>query len=372
MARRRWSAEDRRQSVENHHRRVAETLIEAMREGRAVWTQAWNPGRAPRLPANVSTGKEYRGGNSLHLFTVAAERGYSDHRWGTFKQVKGMGGHVRRGEKGSRILAIRTDFRKLARDGLGRPLLDDKGRRTYETRKLRRPIYRTYTVFNAEQCEGLPERPRDDRPRWADIDEAERVLKGSGAAIRNEEGDRAYYDLARDRIVLPHREQFPDAPTYYQTALHELGHWTGHPERLNRETLVRGTEAGFWSPLYAREELRAEISSMVTCQRLNLGHDPERHAGYVRTWVRALRDDPREIYRAASEAYRISDYIFERVRERDPEREAGGRDGERSAERKVLEPSAPKRGEDPRPAAGEQQRLFQRERVPEGRFAPGR
>ena len=214
-------------------------------------------------------------------------------------------------------------------------------------------------MYNAEQCEGLPERPRDDRPRWGSIDEAERILKHSGAQIRNTGDDRAYYDLAnRDRIVLPHRDQFPDAPSYYQTALHELGHWTGHPERLNRETLVRGTEQGFGSALYAREELRAEISSMVTCQRLNLGHDPERHAGYVRTWVRALRDDPREIYRSADEAHRISDYIFERVRERAPEREAGGRHGERVRRAQGPEPSAPGRGEDPRPVAGEQQRLF--------------
>ena len=372
MARRRRSAADRRQQTEDHHRRVAETLIEAMQEGRAVWTQAWEPG-GRNLPFNFSTGKTYRGGNSVWLATVAAERGYTDARWGTFKQAKGMGGHVRRGEKGTRILAIRTDFRKLARDGQGRPLLDDKGRRTYETRKLRRPVYRTYKVFNAEQCGGLPARTeRRSAENWNPIEAAERVLRHSGAQIRHTGDDRAYYDLARDRIVLPHRDQFPDAPSYYQTALHELGHWTGHPSRLNRETLVRGTEAGFWSTLYAREELRAEISSMITGDRLELGHDPSRHAGYVRSWVRALRDDPREIYRAARDAQQMSDWTIERVRDRAPEREAGGRDGERSAERKVLEPSAPKRGDDPRPVGGEQQRLFQRERAPEGRFAPGR
>ena len=372
MARRRRSAADRRESLENHHRRVAEKLIEAMQEGRAVWTQAWEPG-GRNLPYNFSTGNTYRGGNSVWLATVAAERGYSDVRWGTFKQAKRMGGHVRRGEKGTQILFVQTETRRMARDKNGKPILDKEGKPVYETRALEHRRVYPYTVFNAEQCEGLPARTeRRSAENWNPIEAAERVLKHSGAQIRNTGDDRAYFDLANDRIVLPHRDQFPDAPSYYQTALHELGHWTGHPNRLNRETLVRGTEAGFWSTLYAREELRAEISSMITGDRLGLGHNPERHVGYVRSWVRALRDDPREIYRAARDAQEISDWTLERVRERAPEREAGGRDGERSAEHRVLEPSAPERDEDPRPVAGEQQRLFQREREPEGRFAPGR
>ena len=86
--------------------------------------------------------------------------------------------------------------------------------------------------------------------------------------------NRACYDLRRDRIILPYRNQFPPGPVYYQAALHELGHWTGHPSRLNRPTLVQGIEEGFASPHYAREELRAEISSMMTGDRLRLGHDP--------------------------------------------------------------------------------------------------
>ena len=63
--------------------------------------------------------------------------------------------------------------------------------------------------------------------------------------------------------MLPERGQFPSANHYYQTALHELGHSTGHPERMNRETLIQGIEGGFGSPDYAKEELRAEISAMM-------------------------------------------------------------------------------------------------------------
>ena len=349
MADRRGAGSGRR-GFEERHVRVAETLLRHIREGRAEWTQAWEPGGAPRRAASVATGREYRGGNSLWLADVAREKGWSDHRWGTLREVEGLGGSVRRGERGVRIHVLLDGEGEIAPDGRGGRLLGE------------------VEVFNAEQCQGLPELPRG--PRWARVDRAERILEGSGARIRHAGGDRAYFDLARDRIVLPHRDQFHDGPSYYQTALHELGHWTGHPARLDRETLVRGTELGVGSALYAREELRAEISSAVTCQRLNLGHDPVRHAGYVRGYMRELRNDPLEIYRAARAAYRISDYIFERVRDREPEREAGGRDGQRTAERRVREPSATARHGDPRPAAGERQRPFQRERLPEGRLSP--
>ena len=89
------------------------------------------------------------------------------------------------------------------------------------------------------------------------------MLADSGVPVRHVAGDRAFYNLNRDEIVLPERVQFPSANHYYQTALHELGHSTGHPERMNRATLVEGMSEGFGSPAYAKEELRAEISAIM-------------------------------------------------------------------------------------------------------------
>ena len=122
--------------------------------------------------------------------------------------------------------------------------------------------------------------------------------------------------------MLPKRGQFPSANHYYQTALHELGHSTGHPERMNRATFIEGMEEGFGSAAYAKEELRAEISAMMTGERVGVGHDPSRGAAYVEAWIAALEEDPREIRRAAADAQRISDFVLvrhiERVAERDP------------------------------------------------------
>ena len=110
--------------------------------------------------------------------------------------------------------------------------------------------------------------------------------------------------MGEDKIVLPERSQFPTANAYYQTALHECGHSTGHPDRMNRESLKEGIEKGFGSPEYAREELRAEISAMMTGERVGVGHDPQRGAAYVENWVAVLEKDPLEIHRAAGDAQR--------------------------------------------------------------------
>ena len=57
-----------------------------------------SPARAD-APKNVQTEKPYRGGNSLYLSVTQTAKGYSDHRWATYKQISDMGGQVRKGEK---------------------------------------------------------------------------------------------------------------------------------------------------------------------------------------------------------------------------------------------------------------------------------
>ena len=366
-------AADRLRRIDEYYREVADGLVGQIEKGTAPWTQAWRPGEKA-LPANVRTGKAYRGGNSVWLLSVAQRRGYADERWGTYRQVRDLDGQVRKGEKGTRILYWHFEDRRVVRDRLdGTPVLNEQGQPVYESRALSSPRVYTYTVFNAEQCDGLPRREgRAAAAAWDGHREADLVLERSGARIEHSGEDRAYYDLRGDRIVLPYREQFPERAGYYQSALHELGHWTGHASRLNRATLQEGIVEGPDSKQYAREELRAEIGSMMTGDRLNLGHDPERSAAYVGHWIQALRDDSREIYRAARDAQEISDYLLEPVRDREAEREAEER---QAAPAKGPEPAP----ELPPPAilplggseSGDQYRLFQRRREDE-RSGPSR
>ena len=211
---------------------------------------------------------------------------------------------------------------KAAKDEQGKTLKDKEGKTIYEEEQRSRPICKQYTVFNVEQAEGLELKQREGRarPEWDAHRDAEKVIAASGAKVEHVAGDRAYYRIAEDRVVLPEPGQFPTRNGYYQTALHECGHSTGHPDRMNRDTLKDGLENGFGSSEYAREELRAEISAMMTGERVGVGHDPQRGAAYVENWVAVLEKDPHEIHRAARDAQKISDYLMTRAVEREVEK----------------------------------------------------
>ncbi len=329
---------------DEYHRKFADAIIEQIRKGTAPWQKPWAPGERV-MPMNVDTGRSYRGGNSLHLASVQQETGYGDVRWGTYRQIQARGGQVRKGERGTRILSFQDKKRIAVTDERGKPKRNAEGKRIYRYEKLKAPFVRQYTVFNAEQADGLPERANPTpEPLWKAHQAAEKVMEDGGVPVRHVAGDRAYYHMKRDEIVLPERGQFPSANHYYQTALHELGHSTGHEERMKRETLIEGIRNGFGSPDYAREELRAEISAMMTGERVGVGHDPSRGAAYVEGWVAALKEDPREIRRAAADAQKISDFVLARSRERGPAPEPLG-----VAARRAAAPRPAGRGAPPLP-----------------------
>ena len=307
--------------TEEYHRQFADQIIQQIRQGTAPWQKPWKPGEGV-LPSNIDTGRPYAGGNSLHLAAVVQARGYADVRWGTYRQIQALGGQLRKGEQGTRILSFQDHKRIAVTDERGQPVTDSEGKRVYRYERLAVPWVKQYTVFNAEQADGLPARPTPTaEPLWKAHQKAEVVLQSNGVPIRHVAGDRAHYNLNHDEIVLPERGQFPSANHYYQTALHELGHGTGHPDRMNRASLIEGVKAGFGSAAYAKKELRAEISAMMTGERVRVGHDPSRGAAYVESWVAVLKEDPREIRRAAADAWKISDFVIERSREREAERE---------------------------------------------------
>ena len=298
-----------------YHKEFADRIIKQIKEGVAPWQKPWKPGQK-FLPANFKSGKSYRGTNTLNLASVAIERGYSDHRWGTYKQIKAAGGQVRRGERGTSIVYFKTHRSKAIKDNQGKPVKDKDGMQVYERVPVK-PFPKHYVVFNVEQADRLklPELP-EAKPSWEAHDAADRVIRGTKVDFSHERGDRAVYEPDRDRVVIPPRDQFPDAGSYYRTALHEVGHATGHPKRMDRESLKDAISDGFGSQSYAKEELRAEISSMMTNTELGIGHESRHGAAYVASWVDVLEEHPKEIARAASEAQAMSAYMIEKGRER--------------------------------------------------------
>ena len=280
---------------------VAAGIIEQLKQGTAPWQKPWKPGEL-RLPYNPTTGKEYRGMNTLWLHM----QGHSDPRWMTYNQAGAEGAQVRKGEKGSHIVYWKFSDEKKATDEQGRPILDENGKQKTIQVQLERPRSFTAVVFNASQIDGLPPlEPRVIGPEPERHARAETILANSGAKIHHESGDRAFYRPSTDSITLPERKQFGAADAYYATALHEVGHWTGHPSRLDRDL-----SHPFGSEGYAREELRAEIASLMIGERLDIGHDPSQHAAYVGSWIKKLQEDPKEIFRAAADAERISGFVM--------------------------------------------------------------
>jgi antirestriction protein ArdC/phage/plasmid primase-like uncharacterized protein len=284
------------------HEAVAEKLIDMLREGTAPWQKPWEPGSpSSNLPLNPTTGKRYRGINALQLMS----EGRSDPRWLTYKQASALDAQVRRGEKGTRIQYWKFTEDQPITDADGKPVLNGQGKPVTKAVRLERPRAFLATVFNAEQIDGLTPLAAPEAPAWNAVERAEQILQASGAVVRHGEADRAFYRSATDSIHLPDKSQFPAADSYYATAVHELGHWTGHHTRLNRDL-----SHPFGSEGYAKEELRAEIASMILGDELGLGHDPKQHAAYVGSWINALRDDPLEIFRAAADAENIRDYVL--------------------------------------------------------------
>lgn len=289
------------QNKKPFHETVAENLIKQLEQGTAPWQRPWEPGDAGSfVPFNPVTGNRYKGINALQL--MSQER--DDQRWLTYKQSGALGGQVRRGEKGTSIQYWKFTEEHIKKDEQGQPVLDEEGKPIKVTVKLERPRVFYATVFNAEQIDGLPPLVKKQQT-WDAIERAENILSASGAVINHNAGDRAFYRPSSDSIHLPEKGQFQSADKFYATALHELGHWSGARSRLDRDL-----SHPFGSEGYAKEELRAEIASMILGDELGIGHDPGQHAAYVGAWIKVLKDDPLEIFRAAADAERIQNYVL--------------------------------------------------------------
>lgn len=283
---------------------VADRIIEQLKKGTAPWQKPWDSaGTGWVLPYNAVTNKSYRGLNSLYLHLFSP---YDDPRWSTFKQADAQGWKIKKGEKGMAINFVKTHELIPKRDKNGKVLVDENSKPIKVKVELAKPIVTKAWVFNAEQMTGIPELPRTEHVNlWEKVERADRIIRESGAKVDHVTGDRAFYSPLRDRIQMPSREQFKTADRYYATLLHELGHWTGHPDRLNRDLINK-----FGSEEYAKEELRAEIASMMIGAELNIGHDPAQHIAYVDSWIKILTDTPFEIHAAAADAQKISDYVL--------------------------------------------------------------
>ncbi len=293
------AARARGQDRANLYQEITDKVIAGLGAGHVPWVQPWGKtvATAPLgVPKNAASGRRYSGINIIILWSAVVERGFSGQSWVTFRQALGLGGHVRKGEKGTTVVYA------------DRFIPDEERRRAEEDGDDPQaiPFLKRFTVFNTEQCAGLPTdlaSAPTPVPEGLILPHAEALIAASGADFRIG-GERAFYSPAQDFVQVPWPEAFFEPINWHRTALHELGHWTGHPSRLARD--LSGL---FGSKSYGQEELCAEMASAFVCATLGIV-PTVRHADYLGAWLDILREDNRAVIRAASAASKAADYLL--------------------------------------------------------------
>ncbi len=274
-------------------------IIGELEAGRVPWVQPWGTAAAKAplaMPRNAATSRHYSGINVLILWGAVVEHGFPGQSWLTFRQALGLGGNVRKGEHGTTVVYA------------DRFVPDDEKRRARETGDDAQaiPFLKRFTVFNAAQCENLPDdiaTVAPPPPPGLVEPQVEALIRSTGIDFRIG-GNRAFYVPALDYVQVPPPQAYFEPINWHRTALHELGHATGHPSRLGRDMT-----GAFGTKKYAFEELVAEMNAAFCCA--SLGIVPTvRHADYLGSWLEVLREDNRAIVRAASQASKAADWLL--------------------------------------------------------------
>lgn len=277
---------------------ITQTIIEKLAQGVRPWVKPWRPNASGGRPLRA-TGEPYRGMNTFWLWLASENCGYSSRYWMTYRQAQLLGGQVREGER-SQFAIFYKSYTKTV----------ESAARPGDTTDEQRRVLRSYAVFSADQIDGLPAHyypspvelvlPADQLS-----DQAMRFFDALPAKIRHC-GDQAYYDKIADRITMPPLAQFSSRTQWGATLVHEAGHWTGHPDRLDRTFGKR-----FGDAAYAFEELVAEMTAALLGADLGLPTDHiDDHAAYIGCWLEILKGDSRALMTAAARAEDAAGFLL--------------------------------------------------------------
>ncbi|MDA9856601.1 zincin-like metallopeptidase domain-containing protein [Rubripirellula sp.] len=288
---------------------ITNQIVEALESGNLPpWRKPWSTNGASGGPhRNLVSNRPYSGVNPLILELASQRHGFKSSIWATFNQWKKAGGHVKKrpdnvkpGKWGTTIcFTAPVTKKKRADDG------------SEEEDKFW--ILKSYTVFNLDQVQGPFDHLRPSEPEptrlFENFEAGDELIAATGADIRT--GNRACYVPDGDFIIMPPKESFYSAPEYYETAFHELTHWTEPEHRLNWDRKGEG---------YAAGELIAEISSAYLASSLGIPNEERvsQSSAYLKSWLQALKDDNRAIFRACSQASKANDYLLSFVRTAEP------------------------------------------------------
>ena len=252
-------------------------VIESLEKGKIPWQKDWNENFCEMCMTNPVTGTKYKGVNNFRLLVTSIIKEYNDNRWVTFKQASDKGWHVKKGEKGTPIEIFKF-YDKSTKKDLDMKMynsLSPEEQVKYYSKNVY-VVIKNYTVFNAEQIEGMPPQELKSKVQ-PEYDKIDKIIENCGVPVYHQ-GTQAFYSSKKDVIYLPEKAAFLSENGYYATALHEIVHSTGHESRLNRES-------------YAIEELRAEFGSVYIGMEKGLNYNYENNIAYIQSWSEMLKND---------------------------------------------------------------------------------
>ena len=267
---------------------VTDSIISELERGAIPWVKPWRADST--ADRNVINNKPYQGINRLILGMASMIKNYDAPIWGSFQQFQQLGYNIKKGEKGTQIVFYK-------------PVSTQKELPSGEVENNSYSVLKAYWIFNIAQTDAPITKiaPENIKP-FNTISECENTISKSGAIIQHG-GDGAFFVPSLDKINLPNKTAFNSESDYYATAFHELVHWSGAKHRLDRDLSGK-----YGNPSYAFEELIAEIGAAYLCADHRLQGEL-RHAGYIQSWLKALRDDNKAIFKAAAYAQKAADYI---------------------------------------------------------------
>ena len=299
---------------------ITSQIVAALEQGVVPWKKPWRCSPNSGRPTSVASLRPYQGINTLLLTLHAHRFGFQSKFWGTFEQWKKWGCTVKRrpegvdpGAWGAKVVFYKPITKSVTNETTG-----DEDERNFF-------LMRTFSVFNAEQVEGrvaekfLVTEPEGQSSVFPDYQPFEELIATTKAEILHF-GEKAFYRRPEpagsfpnhkdgDFITMPERERFESVAAYYETLAHELAHWC--EVRLG------------WEGSYAMGELIAEMSATFICTELGVpnGDDLTNHASYLQSWITAMKGDPTFIFKASTQASKVTDFLLNFVRKDQPQPE---------------------------------------------------
>jgi len=299
---------------------ITDEVIKGLETQGLTWFKSW-AGNTDTMCISHTTGKIYRGINQMLLSMAMVMGEYSSKEFITFNQAKKQGGKVKKGSKSHMVVNWRVSY--FVTDSKGKRIylkgskLEDlvipKGYTMKDVDKSMSASY--FRVFNLDSVEGIEDKWNIDEviegSIFEPISEAEQVYTNmrKKPKLVHQDNVGCFYRPSTHMVNMSSQETFISPDDYYKVLFHELNHSTGHESILNRKTLNTPNHN---KVAYSQEELVAELGAMFLCNITGIEpkDNNKNSQAYINGWIKHLKDHPKEIIFASSQAQKSVEFIL--------------------------------------------------------------